>query len=840
MLSITNVKVDHRQEPIDASLKPVFSWVIQEGAGEAFTYRILVASSLELLDEEIGEYWDSGTKKVTRSFEIAYEGKALSSRTEYFVKLILISTSGETASFLTHFETRILDNEWLGTWIGVPDSWNGGALSIRRALDPFEKKVKKARAYIAGIGYHEFYVNGKKVSDAVLNPGVTDYDKRVLFSTYDITSLLNGKGDVVGILLGYGWYGNRKLKAEFYIEFTDGSVYEAHSFSNYGWWFAKSPIITNSIYSGETYDARIEDEYPGGFSSQSLSGNYNYHWFGGIHSQQHMGTLVPQEMNPIRVLGEYEGSLIKKFSDTDLVYDIKQNIAGWCRIIVKGERGASINLRHAETLSDDGHIDQTNLRTADASDTYILKGEGEEEYAPRFTYHGFRYIEVKITGKATLISLKGEHVHSDNVKVGYFSSDDPKINALHKMAVITEENNETSILTDCPQRDERFGWLNDVSTRVYQTCYNFDMDRFFNKVDRDMSETQDEEGTITDTAPYYTGGRPADTTSLSYLLLARESYRYYGDKSTVKENYAGHKAWVEYLLKHQKDYIMDYYYYADWVPCTSFKDAVSDGICISSFFLFWHLKVLSELAMILNKKDDASHYKSLMEESRLALNKKYFHDGYYHEGTQCEDAMALSLGIVEKKNEGDVYLHLRNSVISHDYHITCGNQGYRHVMYELCEHGDVDILLKVLKNPEYPGWGYMLKEGATTVWERWEKENQATMNSFDHPMFGSYDATFYRFLAGLKINDMYEGDIEIAPKIPSDIGQVNSSFLSVRGLIRSSWRKEAGKVIYEITVPANTKIKATFEGKVVSIDEKEEKKNQVILSSGSHTIITIH
>lgn len=838
MLTIENIKVDHRLEPIDASINPVFSWLTQEGTGEAITYRLLVASSMEALDGDEGDCWDSGEQALFRNFEIAYEGKPLSFRTVYFVKLTLKTAEGEKVSSITHFETRIADSDWLGTWIGVPDSWNGGALSIRRALDPFDKKVKKARAYIAGIGYHEFYVNGKKISDAVLNPGVTDYDQTVLFCTYDITDELNGKGDVVGILLGYGWYGNRKLKAQFYIDFEDGTTYEAHSFSNYGWWFAKSPITSNSIYSGETYDSRIEDEYPGGFSSQKLEGGYNSHWFGGIHSQQKMGRLVPQEMNPIRVLGTYKGEVIKSFSEHDSVYDIKQNIAGWCRIKVEGERGSKVILRHGETLSEDRHVDQTNLRTAAATDTYVLKGDGIEEYAPRFTYHGFRYVEVIIEGKATLKSLVGEHVHSDNVKVGEFSCSDYALNALHKMAVITEENNETSILTDCPQRDERFGWLNDVSTRVFQTCYNFDMDRFFNKVDRDMSQTQDKEGAITDTAPYYTGGRPADTTSLSYLLLARESYRYYGDKSTIVENYEGHKAWVEYLLAHQKGYIMDYYYYADWVPCTSFNDGPSDGICISSYFLFWHLKVLSELAGIIEKEEDKIHYETLAEESRSALNKKYFHDGYYHEGTQCEDGMALSLGIVEDKNRQSVYRHLRESVVSHGYHITCGNQGYRHVMYELCEHGEVDLLIKVLKNPEYPGWGFMLASGATTVWERWEKENLATMNSFDHPMFGSYDATFYRFLAGIKINDIFSGDIEIAPKIPSEISQVDCSFLSARGKIAVSWVKSGEEVTYKVTIPASMRAKASFEGTMISFDGNPAKETNFVLTSGTHVIVT--
>lgn len=841
MVKIQVIKIDHRLSPLDASLTPEFSWEYGEASNGAIKgYRLLVASSQTLLGANEGDLWDSSFVESDLSFGIAYEGKPLKSRSRYFVKVIVIDGDGDTFESTSSFETRILDNEWLGSWIGAPVTWNGGALAIRRTLEDFGgKKIKKARAYIAGIGYNEFYVNGTKMSDSVLDPGVSDYDKRVFYTTYDITSSLMGKGDVVGVLLGYGWYGNRKLRAQFYVDFEDGTTYEAHSFCNYGWWFSHTPITSNSIYSGEHYDARIEDEYPGGFSSPKLKGDYNSHWFGGIHIQPVPGKLLPQEINPIRVLGSYPSEIIKEFSNEDKVYDIKQNIAGWCQIVVKGQRGAVVTLRHAETLKGDGHIDQTNLRTAEAKDVYILKGEGEETYAPRFTYHGFRYVEVTIEGKAEVLSLVGLHVHSDNKKVGAFECSDEKINKLHKMAVITEENNETSILTDCPQRDERFGWLNDVSTRVFQTCYNFEMDRFFNKVDQDISLAQDELGGITDTAPYYTGGRPADTTSLSYLLLARESYRYYGDKSTAKENYAGHKKWVDFLLSRSKNFIMDYYYYADWVSCDNYPDAKSDGICISSYFLYWHLVVLSELAKIVGQKEDEKHYSHLAALSREALNEKYLKGDHYHEGTQCEDAMALSLGLCPKENEDKVYAHLKQSIIDHDYHLTTGNQGYRHVMYELAERGDIDLLLKVLKNPTYPGWGFMLENGATTVWERWEKENQAMMNSFDHPMFGSYDATFYRFLAGIKINDIASNDIEIAPKIPSDMEHASGSIKTVRGTLKSGWIKKGHNIVYTITVPLTMKVKVTLEGQMLTLDDTKLDTNTFVLTEGIHKIATV-
>ncbi len=324
MLSIENLLIDGRKEPLDASLRPSFSWRYSDNSNSIpASYRLLVKESGITL-------WDSGEKEAKRNFGILYRGKKLQYRKEYQVILVVKTKDNECVSFSTHFETRIGKDQWLGTWIGVPDAWNGGALSIRKELDSFQgKNVKKARCYVAGIGYHEFYVNGHKIGDALLEPGVTDYDQKVLYRTYDITKELCLDKNVLGFLLGYGWYGNRKLRMQLYVDFTDGSTYEAHSYSNYNWWFAPSPIIRNSIYSGESYDARIEDEYPGGFSSPDLTGGYNHHWFGGIHSQQNMGELVPEEMNPIRALGEYPGERIHTFNPNHFVYDIKQNIAGF-------------------------------------------------------------------------------------------------------------------------------------------------------------------------------------------------------------------------------------------------------------------------------------------------------------------------------------------------------------------------------------------------------------------------------------------------------------------------------------------------------------------------------
>ncbi|MCF0107751.1 MAG: family 78 glycoside hydrolase catalytic domain, partial [Bacilli bacterium] len=797
-------------------------------------YRVLVSST----SSHNGDYWDSGVITSSKMFDIRYEGKTLDSRSEFFVKVITTNQDGEEASAETSFYTTLREDEWLGKWMSLPESFHGSSLLIRKRIELQNKPIKKAFVYIAAIGYHDFYLNGEKVGDAKLNPGVTDYDKTCLYNTYNILDLIKDKTDVVlGVEVGYGWYGNRKCLFQAYITYEDGEELEVRSAAGYGWWVTSSPILENSVYNGEIYDGRVEERYLPHWASEKFEPTWGNGWMYTVYVQKPLGKLTPMEIPPIRELKEYPSFIAKKFDDKDVVYAFKQNMAGWARIKVKGSRGSKVTLVFGEQQKpEDGHVNQTNLRSARASDTYILKGNGVETYAPHFTFHGFQFVEVLIEGEVEILEVIGIHAHTDLRSTGEFSCDDDLINHLHHMAKITEQNNQYSILSDCPQRDERFGWLNDVTSRVFQMVYNFDMDRMIAKVDHDYFETMNEEGCIADTAPYYTGGQPGDTANLSYLLIAWFAYRYYGDTELIRREYDGHKRWVEYLLTRQKDYIMDYYYYADWVNPHTLEDSFSDGICVSSMFLNWYLKVITDLAELTGHQEDAAKYSKLAKESDVALHKHYYHEeGYYSKNTQCENSMALWLGITPESEKEKVMKHIVDNIVKNNYHMTCGNQGYKHVFFLLCDYGYTDLALKILRNPEYPGWGYMVKCGATTVWERWEVEMGNEMHSFDHPMFGSYDAIFYRYLAGIKINDVTTEDIEISPVVADTINKVNCSFDSIRGLIVSNWVKEGDVVKHHIEIPTNTTVKVCLKN-VVSVNG-EKVNNLTQLESGSYDIV---
>ena len=835
MVEISQVLVDRRLSPLDASLRPEFSFSFKRGSlGRIKTIRYLLSSTPALE----GDVFRSRERTFKREFGILYEGRPLECRKQYFTTIVLTTPEGQEIKATTSFFTRLSEEDWKGDWIGVPSAWNGGGLFARRELDSFPKRrIKRALAYLAGIGYSELYVNGEKIGDEVLGPGFTAYEKKVLYRTFDITDKLRGEKDVIGVLLGNGWYGKRALKFQLYVDFEDGSEYEMHSFGNGHWRLGPSPIVANSIYTGEKYDARVEDRYPLDLSSRDFKETPESCLYVSVRNEQNLGKLAPQEIEPIRIVNEFHPIAKEEFGPKNVVFDLGKNIAGFCRIEARGQKGSSITLRHAETLKEDGHIDQTNLRTADQEDVYILKGEGAERFSPRFTYHGFRYVEVWLEGEAELVSLIGLHVRSDTQRIGSFQCSDPSLNALHDMAVLTEENNQHSLFTDCPQRDERFGWINDLTARLYQNSYNFDLLRFYRKTIQDIKEAQDRSGAIPDMAPYLTLGCPGDTSCVSYLLLAELGYRNYGDIKILKDNYPHLKKWVDYLLTRQKGFIMDYAHYADWVSCDAFQDGKSDPIQISSYFLFWHLKTLADLAKILGKKEDAVHYRRLSLQSKKALNEKYFRLDHYGSSTQTENAMAISLGICPKSACKKVYANLKRSIVEHGYHLTSGSQGYRHTMAVLCQNGDADLLLKVLKNPAYPGWGYMLANGATTVWERWEKENKSTMNSFDHPMFASYDWIFYHYVLGIKIDDVFHNEVRLEPAFPESLQEASGSLLTPRGEIEVSYHMQEDGIALRLFVPLSLQIKAFFPEKKVYLEGREIKQNPLMLKNGEYLFL---
>lgn len=491
---IYGLTTEYAVNPIDLfTPKPRFSWKF--GAYPGFrqkAYRIAVASSREKAERGAYDLWDSGFVAGSRNVAVEYGGRELGSRQEGFWKCFAEDERGECAeSEIASFEIALLSPEdWKGSWQSAPHHFPGCAQYWRCPFVLPEKKIRRARAYVCGLGYHELYLNGAKIGQSVLNPGVTDYSKRVLYCTYDITESLQAGENCIGFILGYGWFGARKLIAQVYIDFADGTETELHTFHHAGLWrVGRGPVLENSVYGGEVYDARLERETEG-WCTYPFHADYDNGWVFSICTDAPAGKLVSQTFEPIEPVADCKGNLVLQ-EEGRRIYDFSANIAGWVKIVVRGERGAKVTVRHAEILNPGGtELETVNLRTAKATDVYILKGEETEEYEPHFTYHGFRYAELSVEGKAEVLSVTGRFVRTAVKAVSSFSCSDDVINRLHRNAVATEGANIHSILTDCPQRDERFGWLNDITSRVFQEVYNFDMARLYPKIMRDIADTQ--------------------------------------------------------------------------------------------------------------------------------------------------------------------------------------------------------------------------------------------------------------------------------------------------------------------------------------------------------------
>lgn len=795
MIKITEIKTDGEQFALGVISAPLFQWKFNGNNQTAFA--LGVASSEEKSLK--GEYDMLDAKGGNDTF-FRYNGKPFASGKRYYATLKV--SDGETADERKFcFQTALAPEDWKGDWVNLPVNSQGGS-SLYRLRVSVDKPVKIATAYIAGIGYNEFFVNGKKVGDEVLSPATSDFTKRIYYNIYDVSSILQPGDNVFGIEVAHGWLGAKRMLMQVNVTYTDGSETEFHSAVGCGWWVRGGAVRENSIYDGEVYDARVEDEFAPHWASREFEPTWENGWMYTVFATVDKKLLQPQTINPIRVCDEYAPVSTRKSGDK-LIVDFGANIAGWAEIEVEGERGASVTIKYGERLDDNGEVNRLNLRSAKATDVYILSGKSTEKWHPRFTYHGFQYAEVTFCGKVELKKIVAKHVHTDTPIIGGFGCSDETLNYLHKIAVRTEHNNEHSILTDCPQRDERFGWLNDLGARLYQTAYNCDMSRFFPKFTGDITDTQLSGGQIGDTAPFYTGGRPADPVCVAYLMMPYLSYKLYGDDAPAKKEYLNLKKWVDFLLSSSDDGIMNYSYYADWVYPICFG-VVADKIYVSTVSLYWHLLFMTSIAKIAGNAADGKYYAEKAENLKKTINSHYYNakTKNYAGGTQTENSMALTLGIAPESDRKAIAENVAKDVIARNYHSTCGNVGYRHLFYVLGEFGYADVAVKMLKNPEFPGWGYMVANGATSVWERWESEMSNEMDSFDHPMFGSYDAFFYAFLGGITVaDDACACDKVYIKPVTAGLDSVDCYYDSVRGRIKSSWRKSGDKTVYHVEVP---------------------------------------
>jgi alpha-L-rhamnosidase len=866
---ITNLKVESAINPTGIDiLHPRFSWQIySQGRGASQTaYRIMVASSIENVQNNHSDLWDSGIVTSDETLFIPYAGKQLSSKQYYYWKVKIWDEDGVESEWspISYWSMGLLNaDDWKGQWIGLEKATGTDDLSSRlsrlsarmlRKEFSIKKEVKHAVASICGLGLFELYINGDKIGDQVLAPALSEYRERSYYLTFDVTMQLRKGENALGVILGNGRYlpprlnprsklsnnsGFPKMIFQLDIEYTDGTT--EIIFSDETWKLTTDgPIIANNELDGEEYDATRE--MPGWNSPGFDDSKWRQAEIVNPASPQ----LKAQPIAPIKVMETIEPISMNEVEPNVFIFDMGQNMVGWVKIKIKGVRGSKITLRFAETLQPDGNLYTDNLRSAKATNIYTLKGNGIEVYEPRFTYHGFRFVEVTgCTEKPELIEIEGKVVHDNLFQTGSFETSDPLINTLYQNAVWGIRGNYRSIPTDCPQRDERQGWLGDRAYGSKGETFIFDNSRFYAKWMQDIADAQRYDGSIPDVAPtFYQVYTDNVTWPGTFLIISYTLYKQYGDMSPIRKHYDSFRKWILYFKdRYMVNGIVTKDKYGDWcVPPESpelihTKDStrITSAEVISTTYYYHMLALMQEFAKLLNKEEDVEEYKRIAEIVYQAYNQEFYDENqkYYGNNTVTANLLSLAFDLVPEENRQAVFNNIVSKTMhDHQGHISTGLVGSQWIHRIFTLYGRPDVAWKIVTNTEYPSLGYMVKNGATTIWELWNGNTaDPSMNSHNHLMLlGDVLIWFYEDLAGIKSDPEAPGfqHIIMKPTPVDDLKFVKASYKSTRGLIRSEWNIKDSIFEWNITIPANST--ATIHIPAKSEDDVMEGSEKALLS----------
>jgi alpha-L-rhamnosidase len=711
--------------------------------------------------------------------------------------------------------------------IRVPESRRLPARWLRKEFS-LDKKVRRATVYYCGLGVSELYLNGAKVGDNVLSPALSEYSKRAYYVTFDVTRQLHRGGNAIGAVLGNGRYysprssvyanmpsyGFPKLLLHLRIEFTDGSVSEI--VSDDSWKLTTNgPILANNEYDGEEYDARKD------MGQWSQPGFDDDKWQSAELVKPAEGTLSAQMIEPIRVSQTLKPVAITQPKPGVYIFDFGQNMVGWCRLHVSGPARTQVFLRHAETLAPDGTLYLANIRGAKVTDAYTLRGEGIEVWEPRFVYHGFRYVEVTgFPGKPTLFSLEGRVVHDDLPVTGTFACSNPLLNKIYDNVVWGTRGNYRSIPTDCPQRDERQGWLGDRSEESKGEAYMFDTEAFHEKWLRDMADSQKPGGSMPDVAPTFWPIYNDDVTWPSTsVILPQGLYEQFGNFRIIEQHYESASNWVNYMLGFVTNNLISKDSYGDW--CVPPEDPVlihsqdpnrqTDNALLATAYFYHDLRLMQNYATTLGKTNDARRFDRIAGQMKTAFNDRFLKRGagQYDNGSQTSCVLPLAFGLVPENIRGRVFDHLVRKITTETKgHIGTGLIGGQYLNRVLTDNGRPDLAYTIATQNDYPSWGYMVEKGATTIWELWNGDTaDPAMNSGNHVMLvGDLVIWLYENLAGIQSDPARPGfkHIIMKPQPVGDLKFVRATHRSPYGLIRSEWFKTPTEFHWRVRIPPNT------------------------------------
>ncbi len=775
---------------------------------------------------------------LARLEAVAKSGKRAELVTDETWKVSKVAAAGWERTAYNHggwSPARVLGLAGMQPWgpVSGPEDRRLAARYLRKEF-PLEKRVRRAVVSMSGLGLSEFYLNGRKVGDDVLSPGLSDYTKRVFYVTHDVTPYLKRGRNCVGVILGNGrflaprlqspaetrTYGFPKLLFQMDVEFEDGS--KTRVVSDGSWKLSTDgPLLANNEYDGEEYDARRE------FRDWSEPGFVDSAWELPQSVAPPGGRLTAQPMNPIRVTQSIRPTSHRELAPGVWIYDFGQNFVGWCRLTVEGKAGTVVTLRHAETVRPDGSLYVDNLRTAKATDTYTLHGRGTEVWEPRFTYHGFRYVELRgYPGKPALSSLEGKVVHDDLEPAGEWSCSNPLLNRILQNITWGVRGNYRSLPTDCPQRDERQAWLGDRSQSSKGETFLFHTAALYSKWIDDMADAQQASGSVPDVCPPYWPIYSDNVTwPASSVLIPGHLLTQYGDLAILQRHYPTMRQWIEYMSGFLQDDLISRDTYGDWcVPPEDPKlihsqdPARKTHPTILATAVFAHsLDAMGRYATALGKDDDAARYRGLALRLKTALNARFFDPqrGYYDNGSQTACVLPLAFGLVPEGHGNRVFSHLVNQITRESRsHVGTGLVGCQWLMRTLTDNGRADLAYTLAGNRTYPSWGYMLDRGATTIWELWNGDTaDPAMNSGNHVMLvGDLVVWMYESLAGIKSDPAQPGfkHLIMEPQPVGDLTFVKATHRSPYGLIASEWRRDNDRFTWRVTVPPNTSASLRF------------------------------
>ena len=853
-MKAVTLRVEYLKNPVGVGEpRPRLSWQIETTQENwlQVAYQIRAASSLEDLKESGKLWWDTGKVESDNSVDVEYSGPELQSEQRIWWQVRVWSNQGECSGWseASFCQMSLLNSEdWKAEWIqpgfeedasqSYPAAYLRKEFGIAKGVS-----IKRATVHVTAQGLFELHLNGKKVSEDLLTPGWTSYDKRLQFLSYDVTDCLRKEANCLGAILGDGWfrgpiswqlrrhvYGKKTaLLCQMHIEFEDGS--EQWVLSDLSWRSNKGPILKSEIYDGEIYDARLEH------TGWSEAGFAEEDWVDCREASVGYDVLTASISEPVRVTERLVPKEILTTPKGETVIDFGQNLVGRIAVSLIGKAGETIVIDHAEVLDQEGNFYTDNLRQAKQRVDYTFAGKEEPEtICPHFTFMGFRYIRISgYTGEIRQDGFRAEVFHSDIPMTGRFECSDPLVNRLQSNICWSLRGNFVDVPTDCPQRDERLGWTGDVQVFAPTACFNANTALFLAKWLKDVAADQRADGSVPWVVPNVVDGGGGTGWSDGFgstawadvaVTLPWELYLRYGDSKVLRDQYDSMKAWVEYMIRHSGErYIFDYgFHFGDWLsfaeymsydyaaPDYGYAGAHTDKHLIATAYFYHSTRILGDTAEVLGRSDAAARYRSLLPKIQDAFVKEFVTDtGRLASNTQTAYAVAIAFGILPDRFRESAKQRLANDIRQLG-HLTTGFVGTPILSNTLTKLGCEEQAYQLLFNKRYPSWLFPVLQGATTIWERWDgikpdgSFQDVGMNSFNHYAYGSVGNWLYSHVAGLQIDPAKPGykHFIVRPMLTPLLTYVHLAYKSRYGEISIRWELEGPQFSMKVTVPPNT------------------------------------